>query len=85
MKSLYGTRDAGANWHEAYSSFIKEIGLLQGVTNPCHFFTKSRELKGIVHGDDFLFSGCKADLDWLRGKFEKKFECRVNTIGRRPS
>ena len=33
-KSLYGTRDAGANWHAAYSAFLKEIDLLQGTTNP---------------------------------------------------
>ena len=28
--SLYGTRDAGANWHLAYSSFLRRIGMAQG-------------------------------------------------------
>ena len=49
-QSLYGTRDAGANWHEEYSNFLKSIDLLQGSTNPCHFFSGDHTLKGIVHG-----------------------------------
>ena len=36
MKSLYGTRDAGANWHEEYSAFLKSIDLLQGAVSYTH-------------------------------------------------
>ena len=43
-KSLYGTRDAGANWQQAYTNFLLSIDLLQGSTNPCHIrATFSRE------------------------------------------
>ena len=51
--SLYGIRDAGANLHLTYSSFLKGIGMTQCITSHCHFIDEARELKGIVHGDDF--------------------------------
>ena len=84
-QSLYGTRDAGANWAASYSAFLKDIGLHQGQTNPCHFFSSSRSLKGIVHGDDFLWTGLAQELEWLRKQFENKYECKVETIGFDPS
>ena len=59
-KSLYGTRDAGANWHAAYSEFLCRIGFSQGVANPCHFNQADRALKGLVHGDDFLLQAHRA-------------------------
>ena len=80
-KSLYGTRDAGANWHAAYSAFLKSIDLLQGTTNPCHFFSADQTIKGLVHGDDFLFTGSAEKLGWLRGQFEKQYDCKVEIIG----
>ena len=61
-KSLYGTRDAGANWHLAYSKFLKRIGMIQCAANPCHFIDEARGLRGVVHGDDFLFTGRRAEL-----------------------
>ena len=64
-KSLYGTRDAGANWYQAYTNFLLSIDLLQGSTNPCHFFSGDHTLKGIVHGDDFLSIGEHADQEYL--------------------
>merc|ERR1711884_669359 len=50
LKSLYGTRDAGANWHREYTGFLQGIGMKQGVTNPCHFTLLDRCLRGLVHG-----------------------------------
>ena len=68
-----------------YSSFLKDIGLHQGQTNPCHFFNDSRSIKGIVHGDDFLWTGTAQELAWLRKKFEDKYECKVEVIGSDPN
>ena len=54
----------------------------QGVTNPCHFTQHGRLLKGLVHGDDFIFTGHLKDLEWLRQKFEDRYACKTETIGR---
>ena len=84
-KSLYGTRDAGANWQAAYTEFLLSIDMLQGTTNPCHFFSGDHSLKGIVHGDDFLFTGTAAQLEWLRQKFDKEYETKTEMIGYGPN
>ena len=84
MKSLYGTRDAGANWHLAYSSFLRRIGMTQGAANPCHFREAGRDLRGLVHGDDFLFTGTLDNLNWLRKQFEGEYACKVDIIGYGP-
>ena len=81
LKSLYGTRDAGANWHAAYSSFLLSLGFEQGAANPCHFICRDWGIKGLAHGDDFLYSGTKDSLANLRRDFEKQYECKVETIG----
>ena len=47
-QSLYGTRDAGANWHAEYSRFLLENDLLQGTTNPCHFYSADFTIQIIV-------------------------------------
>ena len=80
-KSLYGARDAGANWHAEYSQFLTSIDLLQGVTNPCHFYSGDHTLKCIVHGDDFLCTGTAEKLGWLRKQFEKRYDCKVEVTG----
>ena len=84
-QSLYGTRDAGANWHIAYTKFLQSIGYTQGTANPCHFISKDRQVKGVVHGDDFMFSGTHADLIKLRRSFEKEYDCKVEIIGNEPN
>ena len=71
--SLYGTRDAGANWHIAYSEFLKSIGFAQATSNPCHFADHSKGVKGLVHGDDFMFTGTLKQIEWLQKKFVDRF------------
>ena len=84
LKSLYGTRDAGANWHLAYSSFLQRIGMTQGTANPCHFREAGRNLRGLVHGDDFIFTGTRQNLEWLRKHFEDEYACKIEIIGYGP-
>ena len=37
VMSMYGTRDAAANWEAAYTELLLSIGFEKGVANPCHF------------------------------------------------
>ncbi len=55
--SLYGTRDAAANFQEEVSRFISENGFLKGKYNPCTFLHPSKGLRTLVHGDDFVTVG----------------------------
>jgi hypothetical protein len=62
-KSLYGTRDAPQNWEFEYCSFMKELGFSSGKASPCVFYHEPRNLRCVVHGDDFTLLGSKVGFD----------------------
>ena len=55
LVSLYGTRDAAHNWEEAYAGALIKAGFIRGVGGPCMLAHKTRALKLLVHGDDFVY------------------------------
>ena len=65
-KSMYGTRDASQNWEEEYRETLTEFGFSRGMSSPCVFYHKGRNLRIVVHGDDFTILGHTPDLDWYR-------------------
>ena len=73
-KSMYGTRDAAQNWEEEYTSFLKEIGFTQGKSSPCTFHHGAKNLRLVVHGDDFTILGPVKSLDWFRVQIAAAFE-----------
>ena len=81
IKALYGTRDAAQNWEFEYSDFLVENGFTKAVSNPCMFHHKLRDIRIVVHGDDFTVLASCSQLDWFRacisGKFEVKFRGRL--------
>ncbi len=81
FKSLEGTRDAAQNWEYTYSKFMMSIGFERGKATPCIFTQASKEVRVVVHGDDFPVLGYVKDLDWFRqqigDKFSVKFRGRI--------
>lgn len=65
LKSLYGTRDAAANWERQICSDLGSLGFVQGKATPCVFFHPQRNLRVSVHGDDFTTLGKIDDLKWF--------------------
>ena len=65
-KALYGTRDAAQNWEHAYIEFLESEGFKRGLSTPCMFWHKSRDIYIVVHGDDFTILGADTQLDWFR-------------------
>ena len=57
QKAMYGTRDAAQNWEVEYNKFMAESGFVRGVTSPCVFLNEARDLRVVVHGDDFTILG----------------------------
>ena len=66
VKSMYGTRDAAFNWETAYSEFMEGIGFNRGRASPCVFYNKERNIRGVIHGDDFTMLGKEEQLDWFK-------------------
>ena len=81
LKSLYGTRDAARNWEEEYSTDLQTIGFIRGVSSPSVFYHPTREIRVVVHGDDFTCLGWRGQLLWLRGEMAKQYEIKYELIG----
>ena len=52
-KSLYGTRDAPANWEAAICVVTTPIGFVQGKSNSCICYRPGKQIRVEVHGGDF--------------------------------
>jgi len=76
VKSLYGTRDAAQNWEQEYTEFMTSIGFKAGIASPCTFRHESREIRAVVHGDDFTLIGSRKSLDWFKSRIEGRFEIK---------
>ena len=68
--SMYGTRDAAKNWEAHYSDWLCSIGFSKGLASPCSFYNKSKKIRIVVHGDDFLTAGPVPHLRWLKEKMD---------------
>jgi hypothetical protein len=76
VKAMYGTRDAAQNWEVTYVRFMIEIGFVSGKATPCVFYHGERNLRAVVHGDDFTMLGEERELDWFRQMIGQKFEVK---------
>ena len=66
-QSLYGTRDAAANFQKEVTKVMMTAGFQRG--------------KYLVYGDDFVTVGDRADCNWLKGKLESRFEIKSQIVG----
>ena len=71
IKSLYGTRDAAANWERQILNDLTSLGFVRGMATPCVFFHPQRNLRVSVHGDDFTTLGKIDDLRWFSQQLQK--------------
>ena len=81
-RCLYGTRDAPARWEAFLAAELRKMGFAQGLASPCCFYHPERELRCVVHGDDFMFVGSAASLAWIEAEMHKPFLMKVvGTLG----
>ena len=81
--SMYGTRDAAMNWQEEVARCMRKWGFRRGRYNPCMYWNREKNLKVLVHGDDFVAVGKREDAGWLKEKLGERFEIKSTTIGSR--
>ena len=79
--SLYGTRDAAANWQKCVAEHLVGIGFQQGLSNPCVFHHKARNVRTLVHGDDYASTGDIKNLKWLQTELEARFNMKTQVVG----
>ena len=80
---MYGTRDAGSIWEDAYRSALEAMSFESGVASPCCFVHRARNLSVVVHGDDFAALGTDLELDWYETELACHFEIKIRSAWRR--
>eukprot|EP00969_Alexandrium_andersonii_P272783 12056517-Alexandrium_andersonii.AAC.1 len=61
-RSLYGTRAAPARWGARCTSMLESFGFVRGKASACCIYHAALDVRCVVHGDDFTFTGYDADL-----------------------
>eukprot|EP00974_Lingulodinium_polyedra_P080547 7803045-Lingulodinium_polyedra.AAC.1 len=79
--SLYGTRDAAANFQAEVRKTMLAAGFTVSRYNPSTFYHSKRALRCLVHGDDFVTGGGEEDVRWFKGVLEQGFEVSTKIIG----
>jgi len=85
LKSLYGCRDAGHNWELEVARVMLSIGFVQGPSNPCIYYHAGRDIRTMVHGDDFVSLGSKTNLEWFHSELSKAWTIVIRGILGPPS
>ena len=82
VETLYGARDAAANWQEEVAKEMQRWGLKGGKYNPCLHYNEKTGLEVLVHGDDFVSVGSRDAAYDLKKKLESRFEITTQILGR---
>jgi len=72
LRSLYGTRDAAANWEKTIRKVMENLGFVCAMGPPCNFLHAKRNLRYTVHGDNFVTLGLILELK----KFAQELKSR---------
>jgi len=75
---LYGTRDAAKSWQDTLSAHLVSNGFVRGRGFPSLFYHPGWEVMTLVHGDDYMSSGSKEAMKWLKNILEKEYEIKHN-------
>ena len=74
---MYGTKCAASRWEDTYARALIRLAFEQGRASPCSFSHQTRDLKLVVHGDDFTVLGCDVDLDFFQAGIKAEFDVKV--------
>ena len=79
-RALYGTRQAARAWEEEYTKTLKGAGFQRGKCNPCMYFHSDRDVRVLVHGDDFTVAGSEPELKHVAEVFQSRYKTKVRGI-----
>ncbi len=59
-------------------------GITQGSHSACVFYHKEKDVRTVVHRDDFTVLGSRSGLDWLREVIQRRVEVMLKARLYRP-
>ena len=78
--TLHGMRQAARNWEKEHSKTLTDAGFLVGRANGSTFYHEMREVRIVVHGDDFVITGGEEELKWTEDVLRKKYPLKMRGI-----
>jgi hypothetical protein len=78
---MYGTRAAPLVWQKVVRRTMLALGFQMNPIFPCLYYHPERDVTVITHVDDFLCSGEKRDLLWLREMISLEFDLKGEILG----
>ncbi len=79
-KWLYGMRHAASAWEEDFSSKLAGMGLKAGKSSAVVFCDVEREVRCVVHGDDFSFLAYEDELERIKMAMSKAYLMTVRGV-----
>ncbi len=64
------------NWGLDHTKMMTEAGFTQGSYSTCGFYHKDKDIRVVVHGDDFTVLGSRGGLDWFREVIQRRTEVK---------
>ena len=77
---LYGMRPAASAWEKDYSDKLAALGFKKGVAAPTVFFCEEKNVRCVVHGDDFTFMGEKEGLMSVAKALQGVYELKIRAV-----
>ena len=69
-------RKAAAGWEEDYAKRMEGVGFRRGKGGPTVFFNSKTDVRVVVYGDDFTFSGTREELEKMRSKMGEWYDIK---------
>ena len=79
-KSMYGTRDAAANWESFSRDVMIRAGFIAGKASPCLLYHPVEDVKAYKHGDDFVLGGKRDKVKKLSALLSKEIQLKSKGV-----
>ena len=73
-------RQAARNVEKEYSKTLTDAGFVVGRANGSTFYHEMREVRIVVHSDDFVITGWEEELKWTEDVLRKKYPLKMRGI-----
>ncbi len=78
--SSYGARDAASNWESEYTNTMENAGFVRGLASTCIFRRKEKDIRVVVHGDDFTVLARTDDVQWVANQLAEKYTIKLRGV-----
>ena len=78
--NMYGTRNAATHWEDRYAGHLVSCGFVRSKSQPCVLYHPNRDIKLVVHENEFTNLAVNEDLRWYVDMMEKHSEIKMGGI-----